>query len=446
MKQRWLEPAQDAAQKREAACQDWITGGNLPFADDRCRAAYQERATLLVDALRLEKPPKRIPVCPSVGFFPMQYGGITMRQAMYDYDALERVWLNFSADFAVDAYNSPALIVPGKALDTLDFKLYAWPGHGVPENQEYQYLEKEYMKADEYQDLIDDPTGYFLNVYFPRIFGGLEALKGMPLMPPVVEIPCVPPALFPFGTPEVQAVFQKLAEAGAEALKWIGTVRKVSGAVMGGGLPAFSGGFTKAPFDVIGDTMRGTTGMMMDMFRRPEEIKEACDRLVPFMVKAGVNSCKAAGHIMPFIPLHKGADGFMSDKQFQEFYWPSLRKLIIGLTDAGLVPQLFAEGGYNQRLEAICDLPKACTVWWFDQTDMKRAKETVGKVACIAGNVPVSILATGQPADVERYVKNLIEVAGPGGGFIMSSGAGVQGAKPENLQTMIKVGQQYGVY
>ncbi len=43
-------------------------------------------------------------------------------------------------------------------------------------------------------------TGFFMYTYFPRIFGGLESLKKMPLLPSVTEIPCVPPALFSFGT------------------------------------------------------------------------------------------------------------------------------------------------------------------------------------------------------------------------------------------------------
>ena len=79
---------------------------------------------------------------------------------------------------------------------------------------------------------------------------------------------------------------------------------------------------------------------------------------------------------MVFMPLHKGADGFMSNAQFERFYWPTLRKIAVGLIDAGLVPQLFAEGGSEQRLEIISDLPKGTTLWWFDRTDMARAWRT----------------------------------------------------------------------
>ena len=75
----------------------------------------------------------------------------------------------------------------------------------------------------------------------------------------------------------------------------------------------------------------------------------------------------------------------MSQEQFDTFYWPSLKKVILGLIDEGFIPFLFAEGRYTSRLEAISDLPKGKTVWLFDQTDMAKAKQTVGQVAASRG-------------------------------------------------------------
>jgi len=445
MKQRWVELAPDADKKQEAQFQTWLSGKGIPFLSPEAEEAYRERVTLMKDAIQLEKRPSRIPICPSVGFFPVQYAGVSMYDAMYDYDLLAQAWEKYCNDFTPDAYNAPTSIVPGRVLDMLDFKLCMWPGHGVAKQHEYQYVEKEYMKAEEYQDLIDDPTGFFMNVYFPRIFGALKPLERVPLLPPVNEIPCIPPAMVPFGTEGVQSALKKLMEAGEETIRWREAVRRINGSVMSRGFPAFSGGFTKAPFDVIGDTLRGTRGIMLDIYRYPDELLEACERITPFMVKSGVASCQATGHIMPFIPLHKGADGFMSDEQFRTFYWPTLRKLIIGLVNEGCVPQLFAEGRYNQRLEVICDVPKGRTVWWFDLTDMARAKETVGQVACIAGNVPLSLLCTAKPDDVKAYSKNLMDVAGKDGGFIFSTGAGMQGSKAENVKAMIDFAKQYSL-
>jgi hypothetical protein len=444
MKERFMELTSDAEQRQEERYAIWLAGEGIPFADANAKAAYQERVNLIKDAIQLKKAPSRIPVCPSAGFFPIQYADITMYDAMYDYEALKKAVLKYQQDFQPDCYNGPASVVPAKALDLLDFKLYQWPGHGVAKERDYQFVEDEYMKVGEYQDLIDDPTAFFLNRFFPRIFGSLKAFETIPVLPGINEILLVIPFTRPFGAEPMKKALTALTQAGEETLTFLAAAGEVGGKVMGKGFPAFSGGFTKAPFDVIGDSLRGTRGVMLDMFRCPDELKEACERLTPIMVKYGVNSCRAFGHIMPFIPLHKGADGFLSDEQFQTFYWPTLRKLIIGLVNEGLVPQLFAEGGYNQRLDIISDVPMGKTVWWFDRTDMKKAKEKLGRVSCIAGNFPVDLLITGTPEQVTAHGKQLIESVGKDGGYIFATGAGMQGAKPENVKAMIQAAKKYG--
>jgi len=446
MRKRFVDLSDQAEQKQEERFSIWLKGEGIPFTDASKQEAYLERATLIKDAIQLKKAPRRIPVCPSAGFFPNEYAGITMYEAMYDYEALRTAWERFHQDFEPDAYNGPTTIVPGKVLDLLDLKMYQWPGHGVDKEREYQFVEGEYMKAEEYQDLIDDPTCFFLTIYFPRIFGSLEPFETFPLLPPVNEIPVIPPFVMPFGTAAMQDAFESLEKAGEEALRWRAAVGKISGDIMGRGFPSFSGGFTKAPFDVIGDSLRGTTGVMLDIFRHPDELKEACERLVPMMVKSGVGACKANKHIMPFIPLHKGADNFMSDEMFQTFYWPTLRKVIIGLINEGMVPLLFAEGSYNDRLDVIADIPKGKVVWWFDRIDLKRAKETVGQIACIAGNMPLDLLCTGTPDQVRGYCRELIDAVGSDGGFIFSTGAGMQGSKPANVKAMMEAVREMGVY
>jgi len=444
MKERFIELASDAEQKQEERFTVWRAGEAIPFPDADAKAAYQERVTLMKDAIQLKKP-GRVPICPSAGFFPMQYAGISMYDAMYDYGALTEAVEKYHLDLELDAYNAPTM-VPGKALEALEYKLYQWPGHGVAKEREYQFVEDEYMKAEEYYDLIDDPTAFFLNRFFPRIFGALKPFETIPLLPGINEILLVPPFARPFGTEPMRKALAALTDAGEETLKFLAALGEVGGKVMGRGFPAFSGGFTKAPFDVIGDSLRGTRGIMLDIFRCPDELKEACARLTPIMVKCGVNSCRASGHIMPFIPLHKGADGFLSDEQFKTFYWPTLRKVIIGLVNEGFVPQLFCEGGYNQRLDVISDVPKGKVVWWFDRTDLKKAKEKLGSVSCIAGNFPVDLLITGTPDEIRASCKQMIESAGEDGGYIFTTGAGMQGAKPANVQAMVLAAKKYGAY
>jgi len=442
----WVYSGRDAETKLAEMKKAWLRGKDIPFVNSEAEETYRERVGMITKAIELGEPPNRVPVCPSPGFFPLQYAGFTPYDGHYDTTKLAQAWEKYYLDFDPDSYNAPSNLTPGKVLDILDCTFYHWPGHGIGKDRTYQFVEKEYMKAEEYRDFIEDPTGFFLNAYFPRIFRSLKGLEGFPLLPPIHELPLITSGVLPFGTQELQASLEILVEAGKAAQKWVSTLRSLNLRIMAMGYPSFTGGFSKAPFDAIGDSLRGTVGIMMDMFRHPEELLEACKRMTHFMVKMGVRAGRANGHPIIFMPLHKGADGFMSEKQFETFYWPTLRDVILGLINEGMIPLLFAEGRYGSRLDLITDLPKAKTIWWFDQTDMSKAKATIGRIACLAGNVPLSLLCTGTPGDVRAYCKELIDRAGKDGGFILSTGAGMDEVKAENVKAMIDFSKEYGVY
>jgi uroporphyrinogen-III decarboxylase len=152
------------------------------------------------------------------------------------------------------------------------------------------------------------------------------------------------------------------------------------------------------------------------------------------------------GNPLIFVPLHKGADGFISDEQFKKFYWPTLKEVILGLIEGGCVPFPAAEGGYSSRLEVVQDLPRGKTLWMIDLTDMAAAKATLVQNACLLGNVPSAMLAVGTPQEVEDYVKNLIDTTGQDGGLIICNGSFFDQAKAENVKAMVDVTKEYGAY
>ena len=144
--------------------------------------------------------------------------------------------------------------------------------------------------------------------------------------------------------------------------------------------------------------------------------------------------------------LHRGADGWMSEKQFHSFYWPYLKRVIEAFVDEGFVPSLFAEGGYNSRLDAIKELAPGGVIWHLDQTDIFRAKEVLGDRACILGNVPGSVLITCTPEEVKAHCKELIEKVGVGGGYILSYGVTPNQSPIENIIAMRDSAKEFGVY
>jgi uroporphyrinogen-III decarboxylase len=197
---------------------------------------------------------------------------------------------------------------------------------------------------------------------------------------------------------------------------------------------------------MIADFLRGTHGIMLDMYKQPDKLLEAINRFTPMTIELGLSNVKTDICPVIFIPLHKGADTWMSNEQFKKFYWPCLIKLMMGLYEEGLVPFPLAEATYNNRLEIIADVPNASTMWWFEQVDMKRAKEIVGKNTSIAGGIPASLLSTGSKQEVKDSVKQLIEDCGKGGGYMMSVTSSLEQAIPENVHALMEALKEYGMY
>jgi hypothetical protein len=103
----------------------------------------------------------------------------------------------------------------GRMLGGFGFKQLQWPGHGVGDNQPYQYLDREYMKADEYAELIADPTGFYLNKYLPRIFGAFEGFENCPVFPGMFYFRAIT-GLRPLANKEFRKALQKVLDAADE--------------------------------------------------------------------------------------------------------------------------------------------------------------------------------------------------------------------------------------
>ena len=444
MEKKWEDLSSD--ERQEELFQRWLSPPGIEFPSPEAEKLYKERATRIKDAIQLKKLPDRVPVFLIPSFAPAFYSGMTPREVMYDFDKVNMAWKKFYMDLQPDAHGGAVVPGPGRLYDILDFKLYKWPGHGVAAEHTYQCIEGEYMKADEYDSLIQDPSNFFRSVYHPRIFGALEPFKKLPPLPDLAEMYGSAGSFVPYGLPDVQAAFKALLEAGSEALKWGGYMGAFGKEITELGFPSYQCGATKAPFDILGDTLRGTRGIMVDMYRQPDKLLQALEVITPLMIKIGVSATKGAGNPIVFIPMHKGADGFLSDKQFKTFYWPSLRKVLMGLIEEGVVPFCWAEGGFNSRLEVITDLPKSKTAWLFDRIDIAKAKETLGDIACIGGTMPIDLLTVGTPQQVKDHVKKCINTAGKDGGYIMANGAFFDRVKWENLKAMVDFTKEYGVY
>ena len=433
-------------QKRARRFEWYSSTEGIRFDSPAAETAYRVRAKRMIDVYNLSEP-DRVPVALPVGSLPVEYAGIDYGTAMYDAEKAAQAWLKFNLETGLDVFAVPN-VPAGKMLDLLDYRLYRWPGHGMAKDgMGYQFVEAEYMAPEEYDALIRDPSDFWLRTYLPRVFGTFEPFRMLQSFTPVTELPMVTPHFMPYARPEVQASLQKLIDIGKTLANWTQVVSTVGRRGRELGFPAFGSCYAKAPFDTIGDTLRGTKGIILDMRRRPEKLLKALDVVAQITIDTTIASLNASRGQIALFPLHKGADGWMSETQFRTFYWPTLKRVVDGLIEEGIMPTLFAEGGFETRLALVNEFPKGAVNWLFDQTDMEKAKKALGDRCCISGNVPASLMITGSPKDVKDHCRKLIERCGEGGGFILAAGTNsIEGANIENLRAMVEAAAEYGVY
>ncbi len=409
---------------------------------------YAERERRIQDALDL-KQPDSVPIMLPMGYLLAEMGGIT-KQELHDnpqkaQELLEKAATEFQPDIAFGLFPPdprPHLL--------LGDRMTVFPGHGLDQGSEYQFVEKEYLKAEDYDEFLEDPADWAIRVYLPRVFGKLE---GFSLMPPL--------GTFLFGSynlinlgiftaPKLVASFQAFAKAAQAAADGIEQATKNIQRMTDLG---FSSGFVvgsiiiEAPFDFMSDTLRGMRGIMMDMFKRPDKLLAAEEKVCRFQLKFALDTSRAAGINRCFIPLHRGSDGFMSLDQFEKFYWPQLKNMMLVLIENGITPYVFYEGIWDQRLNYLAELPRAKTAGWFQRSDIFKVKEVVGNTLCIIGGMPNALLASGTVDEVREHTRKVCEKVGKGGGFIMSTGVGeMSGSRPELVKAWVDATRKYGAY
>ena len=408
---------------------------------------YQQREKRVLDAIAL-RVPDRVPLLVFFAFFPARYCGLTIQELMYDPEKLFAAQWKTMIDFAPDMDNNPfGLRLLGPILETLDFKPLKWPGHGVTANRTYQYIEGEYMKAEEYDHFLLDPTDFMIRRFWPRIMGGLSGFQQLPPLHNIISYYLgISMGFRGFAQPEVKAALETLVKAGEKSQEIADYAMRFGKEAREAGFPMQFGAVSQAPFDTLSDFFRGMKGTMLDLYRRPEKVVQACEKLLPFMIEMAVNGTRATGNPRVFIPIHWGLDNFMSKEQFDRFFWPTLRGLMHTLIKEGLNPCPLWEGKCTTRLETIKDIPAGKACYAFEATDMVKAKEILGETVCIRGNVPLSIMATGTPDQVRAYCKKLIDSVAKGGGYIMDTSTGLDDAKIENVRALFDFTREYGVY
>ncbi|MEM0332356.1 MAG: uroporphyrinogen decarboxylase family protein [Archaeoglobaceae archaeon] len=405
-----------------------------------------------LEAFSKGKEPDRVPIYASSMLFPAKYAGITAKEMLFDYQKYREAVIKVAKDFDFDLFrantglegiifvlafvkSAPDIakslrFLTGPFHQIIGDVFTKWPGIELDVNAHPQFIGKEIMKREEYDEFIRDPIGYIHRVALPRICRNLSNLGSLDYHTTLLK----------YGAEIYKSSMNVMATA--EELKKIG-------------YPSIPTSWGYAPLDFIADLLRDIKGVSLDLYKVPDKVKAAVEVLTPLIIemaeKTGMSPETAkklfgTDVVWCFYPLHMTE--YLNPKLYNEFYWPYLNRVFQKVAEMGMINFVLFEGRHDAHLETLLEAPKKKVIGVFEKTDPRKVREVVGDRIMIATGPPNSLLISGTPQKVEEYMKKLLEDCKEGGLMIYPGADGgiSRDAKPENVRAVIEAVKKYGRY
>ncbi|MCL1913007.1 MAG: hypothetical protein FWG10_03775 [Eubacteriaceae bacterium] len=280
------------------------------------------------------------------------------------------------------------------------------------------------MFADEYQQLIDDPMSLLYDVVIPRQYKtfGMNAAAAV--------------NYFNMGMAWLRTVTEEAAPVVRELNEEYGYWP---------GAPRGSSTGSVAPYDFIADQLRSFSEISKDIRRNREQVKEACDALVPLMFDWGMPTAPDRQGMVR-IPLHMPT--FMREKDFSELWMPSFLRLAEQWAARGVRTRVFCEDDWTRLLDSIQDMPYNSEMQ-FEYGDFQTIKDKVGPKYIITGMFPLHYVGRATVEEMLDKAKEMLDIMMPGGGYLWGFDKGPLYAGDINIDNYAALGEfvrDYAVY
>jgi len=188
--------------------------------------------------------------------------------------------------------------------------------------------------------------------------------------------------------------------------------------------------------------LHGFAETLMDLIDNPKLISGIIEKAVDYYSELGKISAKLGAEIAFSGDDISGTNGlFMSPIDFKEIIFPAMKRLYKNWHSYGLYIIKHSDGNLYPIMDDLIDTGLDC-LHPIDPTagmSRKKVKREYGKKICIMGNVNCAgSLIHGTKEDVVKETKDCIDIAGPGGGYILASSNSIpRDTKPENYIAMV---------
>ena len=195
--------------------------------------------------------------------------------------------------------------------------------------------------------------------------------------------------------------------------------------------------------------MMGYEAIAYALYDDPDLIREVC-RISNAFFKDAARQSVDAGCVGIWVSedLGSSSGGFFNLDQYREFLLPPFVEIVDYVASLGVPALLHSCGQITAYLSDLAQT-KISAIHPLQRTagmDLRTVKEEYGDRWCIIGNIDSSrTLPYGTPDDVAAEVREAIDIAAPGGGYVLASDHSLHDGIPiENIEVMFRTGAGYG--
>ena len=187
------------------------------------------------------------------------------------------------------------------------------------------------------------------------------------------------------------------------------------------------------------------------MVTDPEFVDELLDKILDNQIQVVLNAIKmGADFILDTDDYGFNTGPLMSPKMFDRFITPRIKRFVDAVHAAGAKLIKHSDGDVNRLLDSLvaAGIDGLHSIDSKANMDLATIKKKYGDKITLIGNVDCgNLLAFGTEEDVKKEVKNCIRIAGPGGGYVLSTSNTLPlSVKPENYQAMVDCAMEFGSY
>ena len=362
---------------------------------------YDERLNRIRKAVALE-PVDKIPVAPCGNAYMARSAGIPMKDYIRDYElacstnlkALEQM----GAEITQNVIFSPWLLSP-QWLSKI-----AVPGEELDVDELWQVKEAENMKFEDYQEVLDK---------------GFEAFQ-------------------------TRFVKEKCDDANAKLASYFEYLPTAYQRFYEAGIPCICDFLMITPFEFFCGGRSLEAFFMDDLMDEPDFMDEVFAKTMEHTLPLYRGMMEQLRPVGVWIGGWRTAPDMLSPEMWSRFVAPYIKAYADLCIEMNVIPMFHLDSNWDNALEWFrCMPPKKCILALDSKTNIRKAKEILGDMMCILGDVPAELLAFGTPEEVYAHTTKLIDVIGPTG-YIVASGCDVPAnAKPENVQAMCDAANNY---